>query len=106
MEEMDVKRGLGSNIEGEKLGELMKDIFGNVEKDGDWFVSRYGAMQPIRTKLSSTSSLTMEIVTVKVPDDEVLGTMRKRNAFLERATGFNSKQRLKRLKAKAKKDGL
>ena len=106
MEEMDVKRGLGSNIEGEKLGELMKEIFGNVEKDGDWFVSKYGAMQPIRTKLSTKSSLSMEIVTVKVPDDEVLGTMRKRNTFLERATGFNSKQRLKRMKAKAKKGGL
>ncbi len=103
---MDVKRGLGSNIEGEKLGELMKEIFGNVKKDGDWFVSRYGAMQPIRTKHSSKTSLMMEITTVSVPDDEVLGTMRKRNAFLETATGFNSKQRLKRLKDKAKKAGL
>ncbi len=106
MEEMDVKRGLGSNIEGDKLGDLMKEIFGNVEKEGDWFVSNYGAMQPIRTKLSTKSSLAMEITTVSVPDDEVLGTMRKRNAFLEKATGFNSKQRLKRLKDKAKKDGL
>ncbi len=103
---MDIKRGLGSRIEGEKLGELMKEIFGNMEKDGGWFVSRYGAMQPIRTKLSTKSSLSMEIITVKVPDEEVLKTIRKRNAFLERATGFNSKQRLKRLKDKAKKEGL
>ena len=106
MEEMDIKRGLGSKIEGKKLGDLMKDVFGNVESDQGWFVSSYGAMQPIRTKLVSKTVLAMEINTVSVPDEEVLDTMRKRNEFLERATGFNSKQRLKRLKDKAKKGSL
>ena len=37
--------------------------------------------------------------------DQVLDTMKKRNIFLETATGFTSKQRLKMLKDKAKKLG-
>jgi hypothetical protein len=48
----------------------------------------------------------IEITTVHIPEDQVLDTMKKRNFFLEEATGFTSKQRLKRLKEKAKKGTL
>jgi hypothetical protein len=106
MEVFDIKKGLGSKIQGDKLGALMKDVFGNVDRDGEWFVSSYGAMMPIRAMMRSNTELAVEIVTVKVPDDQVLDSMRRRNAFLETATGFDSKTRLKRLKDKAKDGAL
>jgi len=102
MEVFDIKKGLSAKVQGEKLGALMGEVFGNVRKDGDWFVSDYGAMRPIRAMMRSNSELAVEIVTVKIPDAEVLDTMKKRNVFLESATGFDAKTRLKRLKDKAK----
>lgn len=106
MEKMDIKRGLYSNIEGDKLKDLMTEVFGNCKEQDDWLVSDYGAMKPIKIKVLSKSELAMEINTVSIPDDQVIDTMKKRNAFLERATGFTAKQRLKRLKDKAKKGTL
>lgn len=102
MEVFDIKKGIGPSIQGDNLGDLMRRIFGNAERDGDWFVSRFGAMQPIRAMMRSKSELAVEIITVKIPDDQVLDSMRKRNEFLGEATGFDSKTRLKRLKEKAK----
>ncbi|MDG6224700.1 MAG: DUF5611 family protein [Candidatus Thermoplasmatota archaeon] len=106
MEIFDIKKGYAKKIEGKGLTDLMKDIFGNAEAEGDWISSNYGAMRPIRARMGSGSELVIEIVTVKVPDDQVLDTMKKRNLFLEAATGFDSKTRLKRLKEKAKGGSL
>jgi hypothetical protein len=106
MEILDIKRGNFSKVEGENLEKLMIEIFGNCRKEGEWRLSEYGAMKPIKVKVQSKSELAMEITTVKIPEDQVLDTMKKRNQFLEIATGFTSKQRLKRLKDKAKKGGL
>ena len=106
MEEFEIKRGLSKNIEGEKLGHLMERVFGNVRREDDWYVSEYGAMSPIRTRMASSSALMVDINTISIPEDEVMDTIRRRNTFLEEATGFNAKQRLKRLKDKAKKGQL
>ena len=106
METLDIKRGNYGKVEGDNLFELMKEVFGNCEKDGDWLISNYGAMKPIKVKLISKSEMSIEITTVQIPEDQVLDTMKKRNIFLETATGFTSKQRLKRLKEKAKKGKL
>jgi hypothetical protein len=102
METFDIKKGASARVQGDKLGDLMNEVFGNVDREDEWFVSRYGAMQPIRARMKSNSELLVEIVTVKIPDDMVIDSMKKRNAFLESATGFDAKTRLKRLKDKAK----
>jgi hypothetical protein len=106
MEKLDIKRGNFEKVEGDNLFKLMKEVFGNCDKADDWCISNYGAMQPIRAKVLSKSEMTIEITTVQIPEDQVLDTMKKRNFFLEEATGFTSKQRLKRLKDKAKKGSL
>ena len=106
MEKLDIKRGNYGKIEGDRLFELMKETFGNCRTEGEWLLSDYGAMQPIKIKVLSKNELAMEINTVEIPEDQVLDTMRKRNKFLEAATGFTSKERLKRLKDKAKKGSL
>jgi len=106
METLDIKRGKFKDIDGDGLPNKMKEIFGNHERDGEWHVSRYGALDPIKIKILSNKELAMEITTKKIPDDQVLDTVRKRNEFLEYATGFTSKERLKRLKKKAKEGTL
>ncbi len=103
MERLDIKKGNFKKIEGDLLLGKMEEVFGNCTKEADWLVSRYGAMDPIRIKLESKTLLILEINTVKIPDDQVLDTVRKRNILLEFATGFTAKERLKRLKKKAQK---
>lgn len=104
MENYDIKRGNQTKVEGDRLNTLMMSIFGNCEVMDGWCISRYGAMQPIKAKMVSKKELAIEIVTVKIPEEQVLDTMKKRNMFLEEATGFTSKERLKRLKKKAQGD--
>ena len=106
MEKLDIKRGKYGDIEGNKLFDKMKEVLGNCKKEEEWLVSYYGAMDPIKLRVSSKSELEMEIVTKQIPDSEVLDTMRKRNEILEYATGFTAKERLKRLKKKAKEGDL
>lgn len=106
MEKLDIKRGKYKDIEGDKLFNKMNEVLGNCKKEGDWLISSFGAMDPIKLRIISKSELEMEINTISIPDAEVLNTMRKRNEILEFATGFTAKERLKRLKKKAKDGGL
>ncbi|MBN1390291.1 MAG: DUF5611 family protein [Candidatus Thermoplasmatota archaeon] len=106
MEKLDIRRGYFAKVEGDGLFELMKEIFGNCKEDEGWYRSDYGAMRPISIKVLSRSELAMEINTADIPEDQVLDTMRKRNIFLEKATGYTSKERLKKLKEKAKSGKL
>lgn len=106
MEKLDIKRGNYEKVADDNLFKLMQEVFGNCEKDGEWHLSNYGAMKPIKVKILSKSEMAIEITTVQIPEDQVVDTMKKRNLFLETATGFTSKQRLKRLKEKAKKGTL
>jgi hypothetical protein len=106
MERLDIKRGNFSKIENDKLYEKMREVFGNCEKKDDWLVSSYGALDPIKIKIDSKKELLLEINTIKIPEDQVLDSVRKRNEVLEFATGFTAKERLKRLKKKAKEGSL
>jgi hypothetical protein len=105
MQELDIRRGHYSKIEGEQLKSLMQDVFGNVEVTGDGkYVSIFGAMSPITAWVKDKKSLCVEITTDKnVDDTTALDSIKAKNKFLEAATGYTSKERLKRLKEKAKK---
>ncbi len=110
MTEFDIKRGFYGKIEGDKLGELMESVFGNVAKEGDVFVSSYGAMARIEAKVLSKTQ--MGLVTVNVDDvkslsdSDILDSKRALNKFLEASTGFTAKQRMDRAKKKAKNGEL
>ena len=108
MQELDIRRGHYSNIEGGQLKSLMEEIFGNVETDDqDKYSSTFGAMAPITAWVKDKKTLCVEITTNKEVDDEIaLDSIKAKNRFLEAATGYTSKERLKRLKEKAKKGGI
>ncbi|MGE4275152.1 MAG: DUF5611 family protein [Candidatus Methanomethylophilaceae archaeon] len=105
--EYDIKKGWYKNIEGDALEELMRSVFGNVSRKGDELVSSYGALSSITVTVVSKSR--MNLITtagLTVSDEEILDTKRRLNEFVEKATGFNAKQRMKRAQQKAKQGAL
>ena len=104
MVEYDIKKGWNKNIEGGLLEKMMNDVFGNVKKDGDLWVSSYGALARIEVKQLSPVLLHVVTESSKTVDDAmILDTKRKLNVFVEKATGFDAKARMKRAQEKAKK---
>ena len=108
----DIKKGWMKNIEGDKLPKMMEEIFGNVQCQGDTFVSSYGVMAKISVKIVSKDI--MDITVENIPDitskytgaaldEAILDSKRKLNLFAEKATGFDVKARKKRAQDKAKK---
>ncbi len=107
--EYDIKKGWFKNIEGDLLGKMMEDVFGNVKAEGDILVSSYGVLDRIEVKVIAKDK--MDIATVNkegagFSDDEILDSKRKLNTFAERATGFDAKARMKRAQKKAKEGKL
>ena len=99
----DVKNGHISNVEGAKLGALAKEIFGSAKTQQDGtVVFSFGAIEAGRAKVKSSNELEAETKMKIVDDPLALDTIRRWNNFLERATGFNSKERKTRLNKKAK----
>lgn len=104
MVEYDIKKGWGKNIEGDLLEKMMKDVFGNVRKDGDMLVSSFGVLTRIEVKQISAALLHVVTESGDSRDDAaILDTKRKLNVFVEKATGFDAKARMKRAQEKAKK---
>jgi hypothetical protein len=102
MQEMDIKKGHFKNIEGEKLGDIIKGIFGDFKKDGEKYIVTYGALSPLTIWLKDKNTLTVDTQMKKdVDEPTAISTREKYNDFLFKATGFNSKQRRDRLTKKA-----
>ena len=101
--EYDVRKGHYANIGSDGLRNIMVECFGNAqEKDGK-LVSAYGAITKLEAKIIDGSKI--EVVTEMdktAATDVQSDTIKRWNTFLERATGFNSKERSKRLQKKAK----
>lgn len=108
MKQFDIKNGWFKKIEGEQLPKIMETIFGNVTAEGDKFVSTYGIMERVEVKIISRT--VMEIDTINksgtFSDDDIIDSKRALNKFMEEATGFNAKTRVKREQKKAKEGKL
>src|SRR5512136_1446136 len=97
MQEYEVRRGHQENIEQTKLKEHMQEIFGNVEEKDGKLVSSFGALTEITAWSSKKNILTVDTkMNPTVADDVAQQTIKAYNTFLERATGFTSKERGKR----------
>ncbi len=99
----DIKRGHYKNLENEGLENIMAEIFVEVERNDDKYKATFGAMKPITVWLKSKKELCVDIVTEKdVTDDTAMKTIKAKNEFLLKATGFSAKERSKRLQKKIK----
>jgi len=103
MQAFDIKRGHFKNIEGEKLRELIEDLFGNAKEKDDKIWTSFGALQKLEVWTDGKILYVDSEMRQGVDDATALKTIRTYNTFMERATGFNSKQRRDRLQKKAKK---
>jgi len=108
MVEYDIKKGWFKNIEGDLLKEMMKGVFGNVSQKGDTLISSYGVLEGITVKVISKDKLEVSTSNKKgeMADEDILDSKRKLNVFVEKATGFDAKARMKRAQAKAKEGKL
>jgi hypothetical protein len=103
MQEQDIKRGHTKDVEGEKLGALVSEIFGNCEHDGDKFVVTFGALAPLTVWIKDKSTLCVDTkMKTDVDEATAIETRKRYNDFMFRATGFTAQQRSKRLQQKAK----
>jgi hypothetical protein len=102
LQEQDIKRGHFKKIEGDQLRDIMQDIFGSVETDGDKHVVHYGALTPLTVWIKDKSTLCVDTqMNTDVDEDTAMETRKKYNQMLDMTTGFSSKQRRDRLKKKA-----
>ncbi len=104
----DIKKGWFKNVDGDGLETMMKETFGNVAKEGNVHVSSYGVLERIEAEIIGKDSLRVDTVNKDSAhaDDQILDTKRKLNIFVEKATGFDAKARMKRAQQKAKKGEL
>ncbi|MCK5024169.1 MAG: DUF5611 family protein [Thermoplasmata archaeon] len=101
MNDYEIKKGHYEKIEGEKLETLMIELFENARKDNEKLHSSFGALETITVWLDDKKTLCVETkMNTRVDDKTATETIRAYNQFLERATGFNTKERKKRANKK------
>lgn len=107
MQDYDIRRGHQKDLEGGKLRAMMQEIFGNASEEGGFLISKFGALDKLTVGWDGGAVLKVETVMNKAADNEAAAkTVKAYNIFLERATGFTSKERGKRLQKKAKEGKL
>lgn len=105
--EFDIKKGHGASLEGDGLKDLMKSMLGEVKEENGALVSSFGATTRFEVKLLSKTTLSVVSSSDKNASAEaMMESNRKYNDFMEKATGFNAKERSKRLQKKAKEGKL
>lgn len=106
MRDYEIKRGHYSKIDGQ-IEEIVRDIFGTAGNVEGKVRTSFGAL--IRLDCWSEGKTTLWVDTdmdARVSDQVAAETHRKYNHLLLRLTGYDAKQRMKRLKDKAKKGNL
>lgn len=103
MQVYEVKRGHSTALEGEGLKGILEELFGDIaETKGVYRVSR-GAIRDMSVWFDGESLYVDTNMERDVDDETAAATIAAYSTFLERATGFTSKQRRERLQKRAKK---
>ena len=110
METFEVKRGLAKKLASEGgLAGVASKHFDNIDGDGDAFTGNHGIMTSISGEYNALGKLVVDVSQV-LPDfkdeDGMIAAnddRRRWSAFLDEATGYNSKQRGDKAKEVAKK---
>ena len=107
MQDYEIRRGHQKELDGGKLRQMMQDAFGNVAEEGAFLVSKYGALAKLSVGWDGKNALKVEtVMDPNVAPEVAQSTVKAYYAFLEKATGFTSKERGKRLQKKAKEGKL
>jgi len=110
METFEVKRGLVKKLTSEGgLVVLAGKHFDNVDGSGDAFTGSHGIMSSISAEYNSLGKLVVDVSQERPDFDDpdamtaAMDSRRRWSAFLDEATGYNSKQRGDKAKEFAKK---
>jgi hypothetical protein len=100
MQEYQVKRGHTKDL-AEEVEKAFVDCFGvKPEKGGGAYAISYGALSRMEVRIGEGGkTVTVDTVSRKDADEAtILDTNRRFRTFLDRVTGFTSKERVKRAK--------
>ena len=104
MRDYELKRGHWKNLEGDKLQKLMEECFGEVRQEEGWLMASFGALKMVKARLNGKETVSIDSETDRSASMDVAKqTMQVWNDFLERATGYDAKQRAKKAQEAAKK---
>ncbi|MFZ1128004.1 DUF5611 family protein [Methanoregula sp.] len=101
MQEYPIKRGLTKDLEPRIAAEL-RNCFGvEPEKNGHSYRIRFGALKRLEATCGAGGK-TLRVNTesdTSASDDVIIDTNRRFRKFLDAATGFSTKERVKRAKS-------
>jgi len=106
MRAYELRRGHGKNLEGDKLRAIVTEAFGSASVEDGKVVTSYGAIEKLVTWTDGKSLFVDMTMKAGVPDDVATETINRNNRFLEKATGYNARERSRRLQQKAKEGKL
>ena len=103
MQEYPIKRGLTKDLEQRVAAEL-KTCFGvEPEKSGNSYRIRFGALKRLEA-IPGAGGKTLRVDTesdTSASDEVIIDTNKRFRKFLDAATGFSTKERVKRAKSVA-----
>lgn len=79
----------------------MRETFGTASVEGTVATASYGAIVRLAAHAEQRDLAVEVTMNPKVPDEVARETIARYNRFLEAATGFNAKERAKRLRKSA-----
>ena len=88
------KRGHQKGID--EIGDIMREIFGNVKREGNKLISSYKGLERIEIWLEGKNMMA-ETKYKKVNTQDSMDTIKKWNEFLFRVTGYTAKERKKKM---------
>jgi hypothetical protein len=101
MQEYPIKRGLTKDLEQRTVAEL-KNCFGvEPEKTENTYRIRFGALKKLEA-ICGAGGKTLRVDTesdTTASDDVIIDTNKRFRKFLDAATGFSTKERVKRAKS-------
>jgi hypothetical protein len=111
MQSYPVKPGHAAKVD---LPMVFDACFDAHKKEGDWLAGSFGSMPQIKVRYEGKKEFVVDTVTDKTFAQKVAGgdrdamqvamdTQRRWNEFLEAATGYDAKQRSKKIQEAAKK---
>lgn len=103
MRAYEMRRGQGKNLEGDQLRALVADIFGRASVEDGKVVANFGAIEKLITWTDGKQLFVDMTMKPGVPDTVATDTITRNNRFLERATGYTTKQRKQKAEEAAKK---
>ena len=98
MKQYEMKRGHFKNVAGDKLMALVNESFGGAQKQDEKIIASFGALERLTVWTDGKHIFVDTVMKTDVPNDVAQSTVGAYNRFLERVTGFTSKERVKRAK--------